>query len=264
MPEVQTINSLNFSNNLRGFADTKGIMKILRLLAATTLGLAFLTLSRAPAADTTHQAIRMVIVGDSTVCNWPEQDSRRGWGMFIQGYFNNDLSVTNFAKSGRSTKTFITEGLWAGALKEQPGYVLIQFGHNDSHSPDKPESTDAKTTFKDYLRQYIDDSRAIGARPVLVTPMCRRTFGGDDRLKDALLPYANAMKEVAVEKRVPLVDLHAASARLFEQLGPTGSKALANEPGDATHFNEKGARAMAGLVMQELPAVEPSLKKYLK
>jgi lysophospholipase L1-like esterase len=262
--EVQTFNPLNFSNSIQGFANAKGIMKIPRFLAAATLGLTFLTWSRAPAADATNQAVCMVIVGDSTVCNWPEKDPRRGWGMFIQGYFNNQFSVTNLAKSGRSTKTFITEGLWARALKAQPGYVLIQFGHNDSHAPDKPEATDAKTTYKDYLRQYIDDSRAIGARPVLITPMCRRTFGADEKLKDALLPYANAMKEVAVEKRVPLVDLHAASARLFEQLGPTGSNALANEPGDATHFNDKGARAMADLVAQELPVVEPSLKKYLK
>ena len=239
-------------------------MKISLFLLATALGLTSLTLSRAKAADATDQPVRMVIVGDSTVCNWPETDSRRGWGMYIQGYFNNNISVTNLAKSGRSTKTFIKEGLWAAVLKERPSYVLIQFGHNDSHSPDKPESTDAKTTYRDYLRQYIDDSRAIGAHPVLVTPMCRRTFAANGKLEDALLPYASTMKEVALEKKVPLVDLHTPSAQLFEQLGEAGSNELANKPGDATHFNEKGAKAMAGLVMQELPAVEPALKKYLK
>lgn len=264
MHEVQALDTLNFSNNLQAFANPKDIMKIPLFLATATLGFTCLTLSRAPAAEATNQAVRLVIVGDSTVCNWPETDSRRGWGMFIQEYLNNHFRVINLAKSGRSTKTFIKEGLWDKALKEHPDYVLIQFGHNDSHSPDKPESTDAKITYKDYLRQYIDDSRAIGAHPILVTPMCRRTFEAGGKLKDALLPYANAMKEVAMEKRVPLVGLHAASARLFEQPGQTASNALANEPGDATYFNEKGAKAMAGLVMQELPVVEPALKQDLK
>jgi lysophospholipase L1-like esterase len=253
-----------FVNNIQGFANAKDIMKIPLCLVATTLGLTFLILGRAQAADTNSQPVRMVIVGDSTVCNWPETDSRRGWGMYIQDYFNNNLRVINLAESGRSTKTFVKEGLWAKALKKTPDYVLIQFGHNDSHSPDKPESTDAKTAYQDYLRQYIDDSRAIGAHPVLITPMCRRTFEADGKLKDALLPYANAMRAVAAEKKVPLVDLHVASARLFEQLGQAGSNALANKPDDSTHFNEKGARMMAGLVMQELPVVEPSLKKYSK
>jgi lysophospholipase L1-like esterase len=206
----------------------------------------------------------MVIIGDSTVCNYPSNNPARGWGMFIQKYFNDNLKVINLARSGRSTKTFIKEGLWAKALKEKPDYVLIQFGHNDSHGPGHPESTDANTTYKEYLRQYIHDSRAIGAKPVLVTPMCRRIFAADGKLDDALLPYANAMKEVAAEKNVPLVDLHTASAGLFETLGPDGSKKLADKPGDATHFNEKGAVAMAELVMKKLPAVEPSLKPYLK
>ena len=212
----------------------------------------------------TNEQVRLVIVGDSTVCNWPAADSRRGWGMFIQDYFKPALQVINLAKSGRSTKTFIKEGLWAAALKEKPAYVLIQFGHNDSHDSSKPEATDAATTYKDFLRQYIADCRANGARPVLITPMCRRIFSPDGRLKDALLPYAEAMKAVATEMKVPLVDLHTASAQLFEQLGPTGSEKLANKPTDRTHFNEKGAKEMAALVMQKLPTVEPSLKNYLK
>ncbi len=145
-------------------------------------------------------------------------------------------------------------------MKEKPQYVLIQFGHNDSHDPAKPEATDASTTYKEYLRRYVDESRAAGAKPVLITPMCRRTFTADGKLTDALLPYANAMKEVALEKKVPLVDLHATSAQLFKKLGQSGSDALANAPGDNTHFNEKGARAMATLVMEQLPLVEPPLK----
>ena len=234
-------------------------------LLLTTLLLA-LALKNAPGAEsTTNHPLRLVIVGDSTVCNYPENSIKRGWGMFIQEYFNsNQVQIINLAASGRSTKTFIQEGRWAAALKENPDYVLIQFGHNDSHSPDKPEATDAKTTYRQYLRQYIDEARASGARPVLITPMCRRNFKAGGRVKDELLPYADAMKAVAQEKHVPLVDLNTASVKLCNELGPKASEALADSPTDHTHFNAKGAREMARLVMQELPVVEPSLKQFEK
>jgi lysophospholipase L1-like esterase len=210
------------------------------------------------------RTIRLVIVGDSTVCNYPDNEPTRGWGQFIQGFFNESVRVVNLAKSGRSTKTFLEEGLWQKALDEKPAFVLIQFGHNDSHGPDRPESTDAATSYKAYLRRYVDDARAIGATSILVTPMCRRVFRPDGKLDDALSPYANAMKEVAAENKVGVIDLHKTSGELFQKLGEAGSAELANKPGDRTHFNEKGARAMAELVMSELPGLIPSLRPYLK
>ena len=218
----------------------------------------------AAATDATTTA-RMVVIGDSTVCNYPESAPKRGWGMYIQAYFDtNRLQVINLALSGRSTKTFIKEGHWAAALKEKPDYILIQFGHNDSHAPEKPEATDAKTTYRQFLAQYIDESRAIGAKPVLITPMCRRTFGADGKIKNDLIAYADAMKAVADEKKVPLVNLNTSSVELCNQLGPQGSLTLANDTKDATHFNAKGAREMARLVMEKLPEAEPSLKPMLK
>jgi lysophospholipase L1-like esterase len=105
------------------------------------------------------------------------------------------------------------------------------------------------------LRKYIDDTRAIGGVPILVTPMCRRTA------TDTLAPYADAMKAVAAEKHVALIDLHASSARLYAELGPAATKEL--EGGDTTHFNAKGAEAMAKLVMDELPTADPQLQPYL-
>ena len=155
-------------------------------------------------------SVRLVIIGDSTVCDWPAEDVRRGWGQFVQEYLTDTVRVVNHARSGRSTKTFIREGLWAKALADNPAYVLIQFGHNDSHAPGRPESTDADTEYADFLRRYVDETRAAGAIPVLITPMIRRTFDEDGRLTDVLLPYAAAMKRVASEKKVGLVDLHTA------------------------------------------------------
>jgi lysophospholipase L1-like esterase len=219
--------------------------------------------------STTHGAdtppLRIAIIGDSTVCDYPKSRPERGWGQFIEERFRpGAVRVLNLAASGRSTKTFIQEGRWKKTLEQKPNYVLIQFGHNDSHEPERPESTDAATTYKDYLRRYIDESRAIQATPILVTPMVRRTFAADGQLKDALQPYADAMKEVGVEKNVPMIDLHASSKKLVQQLGPEASAAMANKQGDATHFNEKGARAMADLVMQELPTAAPNLKAFVR
>jgi lysophospholipase L1-like esterase len=214
--------------------------------------------------DEPGHPLHLVIIGDSTVCNYPTNGLQRGWGQFIQGYFDDGVKVINLAKSGRSTKTFIQEGLWQKALAEKPDVILIQFGHNDSHAPTKPEATNARTDYRDYLRRYIKDTRAAGATPILITPMVRRDFGSDGRLKDSLAPYAEAMKQVALEQTVAVIDLHASSHEMVESLGPKASADLANRPGDNTHFNAKGAAAMARLVMQELPTVDPALASHLR
>ena len=209
--------------------------------------------------------VRLVIIGDSTVCNYPAKSDRFGWGMFIQEYFQtNTVMVINRAKGDYSSKSFINGGWWQKALAQKPDYVLIQFGHNDMHPSDRPESTDANTDFKDYLRRYADDSRASGAIPVFITPMEQRDFDTNGVLHDALQSYANAMKAVGAEKQVPVIDLHASSKALVEKLGPEKSGEMANRIGDKTHFNVEGAKTMAALVMEDLPTAAPGLKKYLK
>src|SRR5262245_27320233 len=85
--------------------------------------------------------VRIVIIGDSTVCDYPDSRPERGWGQFVQERFNDSVKVVNLAVSGRSTKTFIQEGRWQQALAEKPDYVVIQFGHNDSHPAQNPEAT---------------------------------------------------------------------------------------------------------------------------
>ena len=205
----------------------------------------------------------LAIIGDSTVSEYPQDNPARGWGQYIQPYFNDSVRVFNLAKRGRSTKTFITQGLWQQTLYIKPDYVLIQFGHNDSHDPGRKESTDAETDYRDYLRRYIIDSRAIAAQPVLVTPMYRRKFDDSGNIDDNLLPYANAMKAVAKEMNVPLIDLNSASEKYYLQYGPDKAQELASKPGDQTHFNAKGAKAMAQIVMNQLPNALPAIKQYL-
>jgi lysophospholipase L1-like esterase len=245
------------------------IARLHGFLAPVAILLSAAALARAqPAAAPKGSApppVRIVLVGDSTVCAYPATRPERGWGQYLEEHFRDGTAaVINLAASGRSTKTFFREGRWKKALEERPDYVLIQFGHNDSHPPGRPESTDAATDYKDYLRRYLDEARAAGATPVLVTPVVRRTFGEDGKLRDDLRRYADAMKEVGAEKKVPVIDLHASSRALVERLGPEKSAELANKKGDATHFNEQGARAMADLVVNDLPAAAPKLRAYLK
>lgn len=213
--------------------------------------------------------LRMAIIGDSTVCEYPETKPDRGWGQFVEERFRpGTVKVSNMAVSGRSTKTFIQEGRWEKTLQGKPNYVLIQFGHNDSHAPENREATDPATDYKEYLRKYIDETRAAGGTPILVTPMVRRTFDDAGKFSEApagrnrpLGSYAAAAREVGQEKKVSVIDLYASSMALAAKLGPIASAEFANKRGDITHFNEKGARAMADLVMRELPKAAPDLEK---
>jgi lysophospholipase L1-like esterase len=212
-----------------------------------------------PRADFTT----IVLVGDSTVCDYPENDPCRGWGQFLPAALNNNCRVINTARKGRSTKTFIEQHLWHEALALHPDVVMIQFGHNDSHPADRPESTNPRTDFPQHLRRFIDDCRAHQAQPILVTPVARRTFR-DGKITDSLRPYAESMLLVGREKNVPVIDLHRSSSQLLLQLGDEKSKSHANAPDDHTHFNEAGARAMLQLLLQDLPKVHPASADWMK
>ena len=235
------------------------------MLTRPLLAFAFVVLGLLTAHAADPSPVKIAVIGDSTVCEYPEDSPNRGWGHFIGEYFRENVKIVNLAAGGRSTKTFIGEGRWTKTLAERPQFILIQFhGHNDSHPKDHRESTDAATDFRDYLRRYVTEARGIGAVPVFITPMQRRNYQPDGTLDDILAPYAEAMKAVGAELHVPVVDLHEMSGALYLKLGPEKSLELANKPGDATHFGEKGARAMAELVMSKLPAAVPELQPLLK
>jgi lysophospholipase L1-like esterase/enterochelin esterase-like enzyme len=210
-------------------------------------------------------AIRIVVVGDSTVSTYRDDPSRpplAGWGQVLGESLTDRAEVVNLAASGRSSKSFIKEDRWTKALEQRPNYVLIQFGHNDC--PGKGDrTTDPNGDFRDYLRTYISDSRKINAKPVLITPVARRTFA-DGKITSTLIPYAEAMIAVGQSENVPVVDLHTASVELFNRLGDEASADLNNAPEDRTHFSPKGARVMAALILTQLPKVEPSLAAYVK
>jgi len=218
------------------------------------------------ALQAAEPAINIMLIGDSTVATYNKRPKDRpdltGWGQVFGEFFNDDVTILNRAASGRSSKSFIGEGRWKKALTEKADYLFIQFGHNDC--PGKGDrTTDPATTYQDYLKQYIDEARAADMTPILVTPMTRRRFE-NGKIYTTLRPYAEAMIKVGREKNVPVIDLHQKSVALFNQLGDAGSADFSPSETDRTHFSGKGARSIARLVAEEIPAQVPELKPYLK
>jgi lysophospholipase L1-like esterase len=221
-----------------------------------------LTISSAPTLSATEPAkTRVVLVGDSTVTD------TAGWGAAFAKRIGPNAECVNFASGGQSTKSFRDGGRWQKALEAKPAFVLIQFGHNDMPGKGPHRETDPQTTYRANLLSFVQEARAIDAQPILVTSMARRIFDGD-KLRGELKPYADAVRKVAEEEKVPLVDLFARSVELLEKLGPVAADEF-NPPGkkgrtDRTHLNAKGAEAMTDLIVEELRRVAPDLVRLLQ
>jgi lysophospholipase L1-like esterase len=211
--------------------------------------------------------ITVYLIGDSTIADkapgaWPET----GWGMPFKIFFDSSVVVDNRAKNGRSTRSFIAEGLWqpiASSLRAGD-YVLIQFGHND----ESKEKTDRYTSPEDYkknLVKFIAETRARDAVPVLITPVTRRRFK-DGQVQETHIEYSRLVAEVAQEQHTAFIDLDTRSRELLQKFGEENSRWLflqlaegehPNYPegkNDNTHFSELGARLMAQIVLQEIRA----------
>jgi pectinesterase len=208
----------------------------------------------------TPSAIRIVLVGDSTVTD----DS--GWGAGFKQQVTGTVEVINLAANGRSSKSFIDEGRWTEALAKRGDYYLIQFGHNDEPGKGPERETDPKTTYRANLVRYVDESRAIGGKPILVTSLVRRLYNEDGTIRTTQTPYVEVVRELAAEKRVPLVDLHAitkadaehAGDDVWADLSPRDDKGQV----DRTHLNAKGSEVVARLLIERLREVVPELKGY--
>ena len=211
--------------------------------------------------------VRIFLAGDSTVCNYKLEAPQRGWGQMLGQFFNKNVTITNLAVSGTSTKTFRTLGYWDKLLAQLKSgdYVMCQFGHNDSHDKGKPESTDAGTEYQANLKKFIDEVKGRGANIVLVTPMHRGIFGKDGKMSQELLPYAEAMKKVAKENNVALIDLYTASGEYMEKTGSENiDPVFCGVKNDRTHFSENGALIMAEFVAKGFVAAKYPLAEYLK
>lgn len=206
--------------------------------------------------------VKVLLVGDSTVANYPKDNPNSGWGQMFPQFFGDKVSFRNAARGGRSSKSFLDRGEWESAMQFKPDFVFIQFGHNDQPSKGPERATDPETTYRANLRRYIADARAAGAQPVLVTSVARRSFR-DGKAISNLWPWVDAMKAVGQEEAVPVIDLHGLSFALFDRLGDADSFYITNGV-DRTHFSEEGATVIAGLVVGQLPEQVPALASFLK
>lgn len=197
---------------------------------------------------------KIILTGDSTMA------PMSGWAsMFCAHHVKSSVACLNLGRGGRSTRSYRQEGSWDIALAEArvPGYratyVLIQFGHNDQSSV--PERwTDLATEFGPNLRRFVAEVRAAKAIPVLVTPLTRREFR-DGRLQNTLEPWSAAIRTVAAELKVPLVDLNQRSAQLVQKMGAEQAMELAQTgPNEA----ERTA-ARTGTTLKPRPAEEAAL-----
>ncbi len=201
------------------------------------------------------------LLGDSTVCDQP-REPYASWGQMFPRFFKPEVAVANHAQSGESLRSSfgarrlekVASGLKAGDT------VLIQFGHNDEK--EKGEGVGAFTTYKASLKQYVDAVRKHGAQAVLITPVHRRTFEKDGKMRNSHGDYPEAVRQVAAEENVPLIDLTVLSGRLYEALGPEKSGALF-KPGDGTHHSSYGAYEVARCVVEGLRATKLPLAKSL-
>jgi hypothetical protein len=205
-----------------------------------------------------RHARQIFLVGDSTVCDQPG-DPYSGWGQQLPQSLRKGVSVANYADSGESTVTYLSNPqLFATVqpLIRRGDLVLVQLAHND-------KTTD-EATYRTNLETLVAGIREKGGEPVLVTPIVRRWFNSDGTLNNNTALLVNGLgvdhpaviRSVAAGKGVPLIDLTAKTKSVVEALGVEGSKALYlyNEKRDNTHTSVHGATVYAGLVRDELVA----------
>ena len=242
------------------------------------------------------------VIGDSTAAEKADfkDNPERGWGMVLQGFFDDKILVDNHAVNGRSSKSFIDQGRWQKVLdKLKPGdYVFIQFGHNDE-KPKPNRHTDPGSTFDANLRRFVEETRQKGGIPVLFNSVVRRcwyaenlkndddeklrktVFDGEEKVNsDTLIDthgaYVVAPRCVALEMKVPFVDATKITHDIETSLGIKGSRSLHMwyKPGevasipkgrmDNTHYNVYGARIVAGALVDEIGRVVPALRKHIR
>jgi lysophospholipase L1-like esterase len=182
--------------------------------------------------------MRIDLIGDST------QTNNAGYGRGFCANLTAKIDCVNMAKGGASTKTFREQGLWERSLQTRPDYMLIQFGHNDMESKDHNPRQTTMAEYEVNLRKYVDEARAAGIKPVLVTPLTRRYFETDGKIHSDLLAHSETMKKVAVERKVPLIDLQAdsiaylaASAKKKATPSPSPRKTTTAKPSSTRHIS---------------------------
>ncbi len=226
---------------------------------------------------TADKPFTIYTIGDSTMADkktevYPET----GWCQGLGEYFDEFVKVDNHAVNGRSSKSFIDEGRWQAVFDSlKPGdFVFIQFGHNDQKDYDSTRYTTPFGTYSENLERFVSETREKGATPVLFTSIVRRKFGEDGKLVDTHGEYLLAVKSVAKEMNVPLIDLQKLTENWVNSIGDEPSKKmyLWTEPDDKfpegrkddTHLSADGAKKVAQLALDECKKQNIPFTKHLK
>jgi lysophospholipase L1-like esterase len=218
------------------------------------------------AARAPGTTLRIDLIGDST------QTNNAGYGRGFCANVTAQVDCVNMAKGGASTKTFREQGLWERSLQTKPDYMLIQFGHNDLESKDHLPRQTTMDEYEANLRRYIEEARAAGIKPVLVTPLTRRFFQADGKIHSDLTGHADTMKRVAAEMNVLLIDLHRDSIAYLDGAGEKTGNTLAitkkDDDGktifDKTHLDWKGSYVFGRIVAVDMGKAVPELAKYVR
>lgn len=210
--------------------------------------------------------VRIDLIGDST------QTNNAGYGRGFCANLTAAVDCMNMSKGGASTKTFREQGLWQESLETKPDYMLIQFGHNDMESADHLPRQTTMAEYEANLRQFVNEARAAGIKPVLVTPLTRRYFGADGKIHSDLAAHSETMKRVAVEMKVPLIDLQRDSIVYLDRVGEKAGDELAitkkDNDGktifDKTHLNWQGSYVFGRIVAVDMGKAVPALRQYVR
>ena len=247
------------------------------LLALSFVAGAKTAVNEGPSGETPKLTLHLM--GDSTMADKDISNGNpeRGWGMVFENFVDPSVRVINYAKNGRSTKSFIDEGLWDKVKANiRPGdYVFIEFGHNDEKS-NKPKVYAAPWgAYQDNLRMFIRTARELGATPVLLTPVARRRFVDGALDETTHGEYPAAMKAVAAETGTVLIDMEKATIDWIKAAGDEASReyfmwvaagtcpAMPSGRQDDTHSNARGARRNCDIVCDSIRAKIPQLAEHL-
>ena len=225
-----------------------------------------------PADD---EVTTVYLCGNSTVVD-QDYEPWASWGQMIPRWFDEGVSIANYAESGESCNSFIGAGRLKKILShlKSGDYLFVEFGHNDQKQ--KGPGKGAWYNFSTELKTFADEARLRGATIVFVTPTQRRSFDAEGRIQETHGDYPDAMRAVAQREQIPLIELHDMTRTFFETLGVEGSKqALVHYPAntypnqpnalaDNTHFNAYGAYEVARMVAEGIRTLGLPLAEHLR
>ena len=215
------------------------------------------------------------LCGNSTVVD-QDNEPWASWGQMIPRFFTDGVAFANYAESGERADTFINAGRLKKLLTQMKAgdWIFIEFGHNDQKL--KGPGKGAFYSYMTSLKIFIDEARARGAHPVLVTPTCRRSFDEAGHIVNTHEDYPEAMRFLAARENIPLIELNEMTRTLYEALGVEPSKrAFVHYPAgtypgqtrdfaDNTHFNPYGAYQIAQCVIEGMKQLDLPLVHYLR